>query len=56
VFFGDVDQQLLGDAPVWDRIGVVKYPTRRSFIEMQSRPEFQTSSTSTRTPAWSRPS
>ena len=43
VFFGDVDQQLLGDAPVWDRIGVVRYPTRRSFIEMQSRPEFQTS-------------
>jgi uncharacterized protein (DUF1330 family) len=43
VFFGDVDQQLLGDTPVWDRIGVVRYPTRRSFIEMQSRPEFQTS-------------
>ncbi len=43
VFFGDVEQQLLGDAPVWDRIGVVEYPTRRSFIEMQSRPEFQTS-------------
>jgi uncharacterized protein (DUF1330 family) len=43
VFFGDVDQQLLGEAPIWDRIGVVKYPTRRSFIEMQSRPEFQTS-------------
>jgi hypothetical protein len=40
-FFGDVDQQLLGDAPVWDRVGVVKYPTRRSFIEMQSRPDFQ---------------
>ncbi len=43
VFFGTVDQQLLGDAPIWDRIGVVKYPTRRSFIEMQSRPEFQKS-------------
>jgi uncharacterized protein (DUF1330 family) len=43
VFFGDVDQQLLGEVPVWDRIGVVKYPTRRSFIEMQSRPEFKTS-------------
>ena len=43
VFFGDVDQQLLGEAPIWDRIGVVKYPTRRSFIEMQSRPEFQRS-------------
>lgn len=41
VFAGDVDQQLLGDAPIWDRVGVVKYPTRRSFIEMQSRPDFQ---------------
>jgi hypothetical protein len=41
VFVGDVDQQLLGDAPAWDRIAVVKYPTRRSFIEMQSRPDFQ---------------
>jgi hypothetical protein len=40
-FFGDVDQQLLGDTPQWDRVGVVKYPTRRSFIEMQSRPDFQ---------------
>lgn len=43
VFFGDVDQQLLGDGTVWDRIAVVKYPTRRSFIDMQSRPEFQES-------------
>ena len=41
VFVGDVEQQLLGDAPVWDRIAVVKYPTRRSFIDMQSRPDFQ---------------
>ena len=43
VFFGDVDQQLLGDAPIWDRVAVVKYPTRRSFIDMQSRPKFQES-------------
>ncbi len=43
VFFGDVDQQLLGDTPIWDRIGVVRYPTRRAFIDMQSRPEFQRS-------------
>lgn len=42
-FFGDVDQQLLGDGTVWDRIGVVKYPTRKSFVDMQSRPEFQES-------------
>jgi hypothetical protein len=25
----------------WDRIGVVRYPTRRSFIEMQSRDDFK---------------
>ena len=39
VFVGDVEQQLLGDSPIWDRIAVVKYPTRRSFIEMQARPD-----------------
>lgn len=33
VFHGDVDQQLLGDGTVWDRVGIVRYPTRRSFIE-----------------------
>ncbi len=38
--FADVEEQLLGDEPRWDRIAVVKYPTRRSFIDMQSRPEF----------------
>lgn len=43
VFFGDVDQQLLGEAPIWDRVGVVKYPTRRSFIDMQTMPKFQES-------------
>jgi hypothetical protein len=43
VFFGDVDQQLLGDATTWDRIGVVKYPTRKAFIDMQSLPSFQKS-------------
>ena len=25
----------------WDRIAVVRYPTRRSFVDMQSRPDFQ---------------
>lgn len=41
VFVADVDQQLLGDDPVWDRVAVVKYATRRSFVEMQSRDDFQ---------------
>jgi len=25
----------------WDRIAVVRYPTRRSFVDMQSRPDFE---------------
>jgi hypothetical protein len=40
VLAATMDTQLLGEAPKWDRVGVVKYATRRSFIEMQSRPEF----------------
>jgi hypothetical protein len=41
VFIGDVETQLLGDDPKWDRVAVVKYPTRRSFVEMSSRKDFQ---------------
>jgi uncharacterized protein (DUF1330 family) len=41
VFVADVVDQLLGDAPRWDRVAVVRYPTRRSFVEMQQRPDFQ---------------
>ncbi len=41
VFAGDVCDQLLGDEPRWDRIGVVRYPTRRAFMDMQTLPEFQ---------------
>jgi hypothetical protein len=40
-FVADVDAQLLGAEPRWDRIGIVKYPTRRAFIEMQTRPDFR---------------
>jgi hypothetical protein len=37
-FFGDVtDPQGTG----WDRIGIVQYPTRRAFIDMQSRRDFR---------------
>lgn len=39
-FHGDVSEQLLG-APVWDRVGIVRYPTRRSFFEMQQRDDFK---------------
>ena len=40
VLFGDVESQLLGDDPPWDRVAVVKYPTHRAFVEMQQRPDF----------------
>lgn len=37
-FFGDVtDPHGTG----WDRIGIVQYPTRRAFIDMQSRRDFR---------------
>jgi len=39
MFFGDVVAQ--GAAGEWDRMGIVKYATRRSFIEMQSRRDFK---------------
>ncbi len=41
VFVATVEAQLLGASPVWDRVGVVRYPTRRSFMEMQARADFQ---------------
>lgn len=37
VFLGDV----LSSSEDWDRVGVVRYPTRRSFIEMQTRDDFR---------------
>ncbi len=39
VFYGDVVSNHTGDED-WDRIGIVRYATRRSFIEMQSRSDF----------------
>ncbi len=41
VFVADVEDQFIGDEPKWDRIGVVRYPTRASFIAMQRRDDFQ---------------
>lgn len=29
------------EAGEWDRVAVVRYPTRKSFIDMQARPDFQ---------------
>ncbi|MGH9275802.1 MAG: DUF1330 domain-containing protein, partial [Acidimicrobiales bacterium] len=41
VFWGDVDAQLLGAEPRWDRVGVVRYPSRRAFLAMQQRDDFR---------------
>ena len=40
VFLADVEAQLVGEDQEWDRIAVVAYPTRRSFLEMQDLPEY----------------
>jgi hypothetical protein len=40
-FFGDVVDQLSGDDVKWDRVGVVKYPSRKAFLDMQNREDFK---------------
>jgi len=39
-YFGDVTSEIDAATPYWHRMGIVQYPTRRSFIEMQNRPDF----------------
>jgi hypothetical protein len=39
-FHGDVVDQRLG-APRWDRVGVVRYPSRAAFFAMQQRDDFK---------------
>ncbi|HVC70970.1 MAG TPA: hypothetical protein VNC61_12010 [Acidimicrobiales bacterium] len=39
-FFADVTDQRAGE-PAWDRIGIVRYPSRGSFFAMQQRDDFQ---------------
>lgn len=39
-FFGDVTAPLAGE-PAWDRVAIVRYPTRMSFFEMQERTDFK---------------
>jgi hypothetical protein len=40
-YFGDAVAPGGGPAPDWHRMAVVRYPTRRSFIDMQSRSDFR---------------
>lgn len=39
-YLGDVTSQPLG-SPMWDRVGIVRYPTRASFFAMQERTDFK---------------
>jgi hypothetical protein len=39
-FHGDVVDQPVGQ-PAWDRIGIVRYPTRAAFFAMQQRDDFK---------------
>ena len=41
VFLAAVDTQLLGAEPAWDRVAVVKYPNRRSFVDMTHLRSFE---------------
>ncbi len=41
VFAADVERTLVGDDTSWDRIGIVRYPSRRAFFEMQQRDDFK---------------
>jgi len=41
VYVADVEDHFLGGEPTWDRVAIVKYPTRRAFIEMQERKDFR---------------
>jgi len=40
-YFGDVVGPDDGSESPWDRMAIVRYPTRRSFIDMLSRPDFE---------------
>ena len=41
VWQGRADQTLIGDpAEDWDTVALVEYPSRRSFIEMVSNPDY----------------
>lgn len=41
VFLAEVESQLLGEPPAWDRVAVVRYPTHRAFVEMTHLPSFE---------------
>lgn len=43
VFVADVEDQLLGEGTIWDRVAVVKYPSGRAFTELLEQDGYQDS-------------
>ena len=41
VLVAEVEDQLLGPEPRWDRVAVVRYPSRRAFAEMATRADYR---------------
>ena len=41
VFAADVTRTIAGDGMRWDRVGIVRYPSRKLFLEMQQREDFK---------------
>ena len=41
VYLASVDATPLGDGTQWDQVAIVKYPTRKAFIDMQQRDDFK---------------
>ncbi|MBU6330532.1 MAG: hypothetical protein KGR18_11350 [Acidobacteria bacterium] len=39
-YLGNVKQQPVG-TPVWDRVGIIRYPSRSAFLAMQERDDFK---------------
>ncbi len=40
-YIGRVSRQMGNSEPIWDRVAIVRYPSRAKFLEMVSNPEFQ---------------
>lgn len=41
VFMAQVEKMRLGDGTEWDQVAIVRYPSRRAFLQMTQRPDFQ---------------
>lgn len=45
LYVGRCDQVLIGESEKWDAIALVEYPSRKAFIEMVSRKDYQAAHT-----------